>query len=389
MQSLDFISPTRILFGNGRIRELPAILRGCGIRRCLLVCGSSPQRLGGTLALMRDAGIEFDTFAVHGEPTLGLVRDGVRSSVEQRCDGVVAIGGGSVLDTGKAIAALMRNEGDVLDYLEVIGKGKEIIHASAPMIAVPTTAGTGAEVTRNAVLFAPEKRMKVSLRSRWLAPETALVDPELTISVPHAQTVATGMDALTQLIEPYVCNRRNALTDGFCLQGLDLVSRSLQRACAEGRDAGARHDMALAALLSGLALANAGLGVVHGFASPLGGMFDAPHGAICAALLPHGMEANIGFLRGQQQSPAAADILGRYRTIAVRLTNRADAEPEDGVHAVHKLCALLGVKPLRSFGMGLEHADEVAEKAQIASSMKRNPVALSTRELKEIYSQAL
>jgi alcohol dehydrogenase class IV len=324
------------------------------------------------------------------EPTLDLVRRGVALAKEEQCDGVLAIGGGSALDAGKAIASLMRNEGDVLDYLEVIGHGKEISQPGVPVIAVPTTAGTGAEVTRNAVLFDPDHRMKVSLRSRWMVPSVALVDPELTLSVPPAQTAASGMDALTQLIEPYVCNRTNPITDGPCLQGLTLVSRSLQQAFANGNDLEARSDMALASLMSGLALANAGLGVVHGFASPLGGMFDAPHGAICAALLPHGMRANISHLRRDQHlSPVAGEILNRYRTVASRLTSRADAEPEDGIVAVAALNALLKVPSLAAFGMRPEHADEVAEKALKASSMKRNPVTLSKEELKETYLSAL
>jgi alcohol dehydrogenase class IV len=390
MQAFDFIAPRNVLFGPGRIRELPANLVADGITRCLVVTGRSPQRLESVLALLRASTIQFSVFPIPTEPTLDLVRRGVKQAKEEQCDGVLAIGGGSALDAGKAIASLMRNEGDVLDFLEVIGHGKELSRPGAPVITVPTTAGTGAEVTRNAVLFDPDHRMKVSLRSKWMVPSVALVDPELTLSVPPAQTVASGMDALTQLIEPYVCNRTNPITDGLCLQGMGLVSRSLQRACANADDLEARSDMALASLLSGLALANAGLGVVHGFASPLGGMFDAPHGAICAALLPHGMRANISHLRRDgHPSPVARQILNRYRTVAARLTSRADAEPEDGVRAVAALNALLKVPSLATFGMRPEHAEEVAEKALKASSMKRNPVTLSKGELKETYLSAL
>jgi alcohol dehydrogenase class IV len=389
MQAFDFIAARNVLFGPGRIRELPANLAADGISRCLVVTGRSPQRLESVLALLRSK-IQFSVFPIPTEPTLDLVRQGVKLAKEEQCDGVLAMGGGSALDAGKAIACLMRNEGDVLDFLEVIGHGKEISQPGAPVIAVPTTAGTGAEVTRNAVLFAPDHRMKVSLRSRWMVPSVALVDPELTLSVPPAQTVACGMDALTQLIEPYVCNRTNPITDGLCLQGLALVSRSLQRACANGNDLEARIDMALASLLSGLALANAGLGIVHGFASPLGGMFDAPHGAICAALLPHGMRANISHLRRDEHtSPVAHETLDRYRTIAGQLTGRAAAEPEDGVQAAATLNALLKVPSLAAYGMGPEHAEEVAEMALKASSMKRNPVTLSKEELKETYLSAL
>lgn len=390
MQAFDFIAARNVIFGPERIRELPALLAADGITRCLVVTGRSPQRLESVLALLRSSKIAFDVFPIPTEPTLDLVRQGVKLAKAEKCNGVLAIGGGSALDAGKAIASLMRNEGDVLDFLEVIGHGKEISQPGAPVITVPTTAGTGAEVTRNAVLFDPDHRMKVSLRSRWMVPSVALVDPKLTLSVPFAQTVASGMDTLTQLIEPYVCNRTNPVTDGLCLQGLGLVTRSLQRACANGNDLEARSDMSLASLLSGLALANAGLGVVHGFASPLGGMFDAPHGAICAALLPHGMKANIEHLRRDEHpSVVASETLNRYRTIARQLTSRTDAEPEDGVRAVAALNALLVAPSLAAFGMRPEHAEEVAEKALKASSMKRNPVTLSKEELKETYLRAL
>jgi alcohol dehydrogenase class IV len=390
MQPFDFIAPTNILFGPGRIKELPAILRAGNIRRCLVVTGSSPQRLENVFALLRSSDMEVSVLPIHTEPTLDLVRQGVKQAKKHPCDGVVAIGGGSVLDGGKAIAALMHNEGDVLDFLEVIGRGKELSQPGAPLVTVPTTAGTGAEVTRNAVLFDPKHRMKVSLRSKWMVPGTALIDPKLTFSLPQEQTVASGMDTLTQLIEPYVCNRANPLTDALCLQGLALATRSLPRVFADGNDTEARCDMALASLLSGLALANAGLGVVHGFASPLGGMFDAPHGAICAALLPYGMQANISVLRKDaRRSPVLNEILGRYRTIARQLTGHTGAEPEDGVQAVQALATSLKVQPLGHFGMCPENADEVTEKALNASSMKRNPVALSKEELKRVYLSAL
>jgi alcohol dehydrogenase class IV len=390
MQAFDFIAPGNVLFGPGRIRELPALLAAEGIKRCLVVTGRSPQRLESVFALLRSSAIHFSIFQIATEPTLDLVRHGVKQAKDEQCHAVLAIGGGSAIDAGKAIASLVRNEGDVLDFLEVIGNGKELSQPSAPLIAVPTTAGTGAEVTRNAVLFDPDHRMKVSLRSKWMVPRTALVDPELTISVPREQTVASGMDALTQLIEPYVCNRANPITDGFCLQGLALVSRSLERVSLNGNDREARGDMALSSLLSGMALANAGLGVVHGFASPLGGMFDGPHGAICAALLPHGMRANISFLRREEgRSPVSSETLNRYRTIARQLTGRPDAEPEDGVRAVESLSASLRVRSLGVFGMGPEHADEAAENALKASSMKRNPVALSREELRQVYLGAL
>ena len=188
----------------------------------------------------------------------------------------------------------------MLDYLEIVGRGKALANRSAPFIAIPTTAGTGAEVTRNAVLASPEHQIKVSLRSPHLLPRLAVIDPELTYDLPPALTASTGLDALTQLIEPYVCLRANPMTDGDCVEGIHRVARSLREAVFNGQNKSAREDMAMASLFGGLALANAGLGAVHGFAGPIGGVFPAPHGAICAALLPQVMAANLRALRQRE-----------------------------------------------------------------------------------------
>lgn len=386
MDGFTFATANRIVFGAGSVAELAETARSHGMRRPLVITGRSPERIAGPCELLRRRGMDLTRFPVAGEPTVDLVRQGARLAGEERCDGVVAVGGGSVLDAGKAIASLMRNEGDVSDYLEVIGEGKPITKPSAPWIAVPTTAGTGAEVTTNAVLFSPEHKVKVSLRSPWMLPVAAIVDPELGVGVPREQTLASGMDALTQLIESYVSSRANPITDGFCLQGLPLVAQSLKRVCAKGEDIPARSDMALASLLGGLALSNAGLGVVHGFAGPLGGMFCAPHGAICAALLARGMAANLACVR---RAPNCCGTVARYQAVARCLLGRDDAEAEDGVRFVQQLSAELKVRPLGSFGMRPEHGDEVVAKAQRASSMKKNPVVLSPEELKQVYLSAL
>jgi alcohol dehydrogenase class IV len=297
---------------------------------------------------------------------------------------VIAIGGGSAIDAGKAIAAIAANPGDVLDYLEVVGQGKPLPAAPVPFIAVPTTAGTGSEVTRNAVLGSPEHRVKASLRSPAMLPRVALIDPELTLGLPPAVTASTGLDALTQLIEPYVSCRANPLTDAFCIDGLRRAARSLARAFADGRDAEARASMSYASVLGGLALANAGLGVVHGFAAPIGGMFDAPHGAVCAAILPHGMAANIKALRARApESPA----LARYEEIARVVTGDADATCEDGVAWVSALVSELGIPPLRAYGV--TDVANVVEKASRASSMKANPIPLNAEELTEALTSAI
>jgi alcohol dehydrogenase class IV len=281
---------------------------------------------------------------------------------------------------------LAANPGDILDYLEVVGKGQPFPHAPFPMIAVPTTAGTGSEVTRNAVLGSPEHGVKASLRSPLMLPRIAIVDPNLTLGLPPAITASTGLDALTQLIEPYVSGRANPVTDALCLDGIPVAARSLRKAFENGNDVSARAGMAYASLLGGLALANAGLGVVHGFAAPIGGMFEAPHGAVCAAILPFGIDANLQAMRARDpENPA----LNRYRRIAAILTDDPDAIPEDVVAWVRTLVRLLRIPPLANWGIAAKDVDGIAAKASQSSSMKANPVVLNTDELKCIMERSI
>jgi alcohol dehydrogenase class IV len=305
---------------------------------------------------------------------------------KEDCDVVVSLGGGSALDAGKAIAAMLANPGDVLDYLEVIGGGKPLLEPSAPFIAIPTTAGTGSEATRNAVLASPEHRQKVSLRGPSMLPSVAIVDPELTWSVPPAMTASTGLDALTQLIEPYVCLRANAMTDALCVEGMRRAARSLRIAFEDGRQAAAREDMAVASLFGGMALANAGLGAVHGFAGAIGGMFNAPHGAICAALLPRVMQAN---LRALRQREPRHEALRRYEEAARLLTGKPAACADDGVQWVRQLVRDLGIPPLGEYGMAEADLAEIIEKSSKASSMKANPIVLTMEEQREILRGAV
>ncbi len=381
----DFATAARILFGAGTVRELPAAARGLGAR-ALVVTGLPDELAARLVGDLRRADLTCETLAVAGEPTVALARQGAELARQERCELVIGIGGGSAIDAGKAIAALITNAGDPLDYLEVIGKGEKLRHPAAPFIAVPTTAGTGAEVTRNAVLASPEHGVKASLRSPFMLPRLALVDPELTFDLPPPLTASTGLDALTQLIEPYVSCRANPMTDLFCADGIRRAARSLVRAFDNGRDREARADMALASLLGGLALANAGLGAVHGFAAPLGGMFPAPHGAVCAALLPAVMQVNIRALRAR--SPAA-DALRRYESVARLLTGNPGAAPEDGAAWAAETCRRLGIPGLASYGVEPRHAADLIEKASRASSMKGNPIPLTPEELGEILAQAI
>jgi len=250
---------------------------------------------------------------------------------------------------------------------------------------VPTTAGTGAEVTRNAVLDSPAHKVKVSMRSPFMLPRLALVDPELTYSMPPALTAATGLDALTQLLEAFVSRNANPLTDGVCREGLQRVARSLYGAFANGNDRQAREDMCLASLCGGLALANARLGAVHGIAGPFGGTFRAPHGAVCGRLLPLVAAANIKALRERDPNAAA---LGRFRDAARIFTGDTGATAEAGAAWLQALCGRLETPALSTYGFASEHAPDLIAHAMRSSSMKGNPIDLTARELERILKQA-
>ena len=304
----EFATAGRILFGAGTSRQIPTLAKSLG-EAALLVVGRSGRGKDALAAGLAEAGVRSVPFHVDGEPTVGMVDAAKDLALEESCQMVIALGGGSVIDAGKAVAGMLTNPGNVMDYLEVVGGGRPILRPAAPWIAVPTTAGTGAEATRNAVLDVPERRVKVSLRNHHLLATIAVIDPELTLLLPPAITAYTGLDALTQLIEPFVSSAANPLTDGVCREGLALAARSLAAACRDGADMIARTDMCAAALMSGIALANAKLGAVHGFASVLGGTTRHPHGAICARLLPFVIETN---LRALAQRPVPG------RSIATR-----------------------------------------------------------------------
>jgi alcohol dehydrogenase class IV len=381
----EFASAGRIVFGPGTIAELPVIAAVFG-KRALVVTGKDKIRHASIVANLEGAGFICALFGVAGEPTVAVVREGAQLLVDRRCNVVIAIGGGSVIDAGKAISAIAANPGDVLEYLEVVGQGKPLSETPVPFIAVPTTAGTGSEVTRNAVLGSPEHGVKASLRGASMLPRVALVDPQLTLSLPRGITARTGLDAVTQLIEPYVSNRANPMTDSLCLDGLRMAVPSLVRVYANGHDAEARMRMSYASMLGGLALANAGLGVVHGFAAPVGGMFPAPHGAVCAAVLPHGMRANIRALRARAPESTA---LERYTEIARLVTADASASAEVGAAWVAGLVRQLGIPPLGEYGIGTRHVSDLVAKAGRASSMKANPIVLTEEELAEVLEASL
>jgi alcohol dehydrogenase class IV len=381
----EFATATRVIFGAGTAKQLPAAAKHLG-SRVLFVTGHDPDRWERLRHGIEAIDVHSSTLAVAGEPTVDLIALGLQQARSQQRDVVIAIGGGSVIDAGKAIAGLLTNPGEVLDYLEVVGKGQPLQNPAAPFIAVPTTAGTGAEVTRNAVLGVPARQVKASLRSPFLLPRLAVIDPELTLDLPPAITAHTGLDALTQLIEAYVCIRANPVTDGFCMQGIPLAARSLRRTFHQGDDLDARRDMSLAALFSGLALANAGLGVVHGFAAPLGGRFHAPHGAVCAAILLHGMAVNLRALRARMPQ---SDALRRYQDVARILTCKSDASAEDGIAWVRDVCQELEIPPLNAYGTGEKDVPVLVGEAARASSTKANPVVLTPEELSEVLTRSM
>ena len=381
--NFDFATATRIVFGNGRAMELPALVQEFG-SRLLVVTGKTPERIQSLLDTLAAHNFTTTLFPVAGEPTIGLTQSGAELARSSDCQCVISIGGGSAIDCGKAIAALAANPANVMDYVEVIGKAQPLQFPPLPFIAVPTTAGTGAEVTRNAVLQSPEHRVKVSLRSPLMLPRVALVDPELTRDLPPALTASTGLDALTQLIEPFVSKRANPMSDSVCREAIPRVIRALRKAFDNGTDLDARSEMSFGSLCGGLALANAGLGAVHGFAAPIGGMFEVAHGAVCAALLPEVMEKNITI--AQQQKDLV--LVRRYNDIARLLTGVPTARAPDGVQWVRNLCLALHVPCLALLGIRRSDLQEIAEKAAEASSMKGNPIDFTHEQLLEILDRA-
>ena len=375
--AFEFATATRIIFGAGKFTEAAPAAATFG-KHALVVTGSNPDRAQKLLRSLKKKELKITIHSILGEPKISDAQDGTESARRNECDVVIALGGGSAIDAGKAIAALCTNPGEPLDYLEVIGKGQPLTQPPAPFIAIPTTAGTGAEVTRNAVLVSPEDRVKVSLRHPLMLPKLAIVDPELTYDLPPEITAATGLDALTQLIEPFTCNRANPMTDALCREAIPRVARSLQKAC-ENPTPAARKDMALASLYGGLALANSGLGAVHGFAAPIGGMFEAPHGAVCAALLPHVMAANLKALPKDN----------RYIETAHLLIGNSSVSVDKGINWVKNLVKKLNIPGLSAYGITENDFPSIIEKALEASSMKANPANLPNDELTNILKMAL
>lgn len=384
--SFEFMTSGRIIFGVGALAQIGTLAAGMSVsRQVFITTGGSAGRAEPLIALLAEAGLRATVYPVRGEPTVEMVLRGVDALREAGADVVIGFGGGSALDTGKAVAALASNPGDPFDYLEIVGKALPLKAAPLPYIAVPTTAGTGSEATRNSTLAVPEQRVKVSLRSPMMLPRIALIDPQLAVSVPAEVTASAGMDAITQVIEPLVSSKATPMTDAVCREGIQRGARALRRAVAQPDDLSAREDMALTALFSGMALANAGLGAVHGFAGPLGGMYPIAHGIICARLLPIVMEVNIRALRARlPESP----ILARYDEVARLVTGDGNTGADEGVAWAYALRDSLAIPALGGYGIVPGDYADIVAKAGRANSMKGNPLPLTDAELLEIIEKA-
>lgn len=389
----EFATAPLVVFGAGSIGRLGELASRFG-RRAWLVTGAGALERSGVLARaiesLAAAGVTAARQSVRGEPDTEAVDRGAREAREAGCDLVVGLGGGSALDAAKAVACLLGNGGEALDYLEVVGRGRPLAKTSAPFVAVPTTAGTGSEVTRNAVIADAASGVKASIRHESLLPRVALLDPALTHSLPPDVTARTGLDAIVQLVEPYVSKRDHPMIDALALEGLRRASPALPRAYADGDDAGARADLMLAAMWSGMALAHCGLGAAHALAGPLGGAFPVPHGVACAATIAPAMEAN---LRAAARGVAGVETIRRYADVARAMGaagEEGDAEAAvAGVRHMHELCALLNVPKLSVYGVTREAIPGLVARAKATSSMKANPAELTDADLAEILEQAI
>ena len=385
MVRFDLAVPTDVRFGAGRVSEVPQALVELEANRVMVITGRTTSRADAIRSTLNEVGISTVVFGVAAEPSIERVRAAVALLAEAGCDAVLGFGGGSALDVAKAAAVLAPSGSDPMDHLEVIGTGRPIERAGLPCVAVPTTAGTGSEVTRNSVLSG--SGVKASLRSPLMLPKVALVDPDLLVGVPKPTIAASGMDALSQLIEPLLSLRANPFTDALARDGIRRSARSLSRAYQERMDdPGVREDLALASLFGGVCLANSGLGAVHGLAAAAGARLSAPHGAVCAAVLAAAMDVNLRALRQRAPSHSA---LGRMDEVAALLTDRSDATPEDAIVWLEELTSALSIPGLASYGLDQDQISAVVAAAQKASSMRGNPIELSDEEVSEIVTRSL
>ena len=380
MTPFAITSPGRILFGRGEAAKAPALLRGFGPRG-LIVHGANPARLA---ALLADLGMGQDgiaTLACGAEPSLPMLETALVQARAHKPDWVLGLGGGSVLDMAKALAGLIPAKAGPMDHLEVVGRGLPLTEAPLPFIAMPTTAGTGAEATKNAVISLPDHGRKVSLRDDRMLARLAIVDPALTDGTPWAVTLASGLDAVTQVIEPFVSVKATPYTDAITAPAIGAGLLALQR-LRQGEDKDARDTLAWVSLSGGLALANAGLGAVHGLAGVIGGLCPAPHGAVCGALLAPILRANRDHASPGTEAARRLDIV--FATLAETLGGAAQDAPETLAHWARSA----GLPGLTAMGFDPAWQEATATAALTASSTKGNPVVLDHKALQQALRDA-
>jgi len=378
MTPFAITAPGRILFGRGEAARAVGLIAAFGLRG-VVVHGAQPARAVWLIDGLRAAGADVLALPCPGEPTLAVLEAALDATRGQGAQWVVSLGGGAAIDLGKALAGLAPGATPPMDHLEVVGRGLPLSAPPLPFIAIPTTSGTGAEATKNAVIGLPDHGRKVSLRDDWMLARLAIVDPALTDGCPRGITLASGLDALTQVIEPFVCSRATPFTDALTRPAIPRGLRALMR-LMQGEDARARDDLAWVSLCGGLALANSGLGAVHGLAGVIGGMIPAAHGAICGALLGPVLAIN--------RHRAPADRRARLDEVCGGLAAAFAATPDTAPAALGRWAAAAGLPTLA--GLGLDPADHpvVAAAAATSSSMKANPAALSTADLVEVLRRA-
>ena len=385
MIQFDFSTSPRIIFRSGVVSDIGKIAKGFG-NNALLVTGSHIQAASVVKQNLISGGLKVTEFVREGEPSDQTIREGMKLAKSVDIDLVIACGGGSSIDTGKAISALMTNPGELEDYLEIVGKGHPLAKPAMPFIAIPTTAGTGSEVTRNAVIRIQAHGIKVSLRGQNIVPRIAIIDPELIFYLSSEITAYTGMDALTQLIEPYLTLKSNPFTDAICLEGMKRSKRSLMKAFQSIEVLEAREDLCLASLFGGIALANSGLGAVHGIAGVIGGTNPAPHGALCARLLPYVFEMNANLIfQGSKDSI----VYEKMRHIGRILLDVDANNMSDAVKYLEDLIENLKINRLSAYGVSVKDFPIIIEHSLSSSSMKGNPIPLGGEEIKRILEKAL
>lgn len=378
-----------ICFGPGKLKLLPGLIRRYG-KMIILVTDQGSFSISVNTAVLfewfRKEGIRYHHVVIPGEPSPGMIDSVVGKYRNETVDAVVSVGGGSVIDAGKAISAMMKMEGSVSDYLEGVGT-MEHPGTKLPFFALPTTSGTGSEATKNAVISQIGKDgFKKSLRHDNFVPDVAIIDPELTLSCPEEIIAASGMDCFTQLTESFLSDKASEYTDALAWEGLKALKTSLVQSYKNGNDIVARTGMSFAALSSGICLANAGLGVVHGFASSIGGLFNVPHGVLCGTLTAPANAKTVRELRKRNNNPESIDKYVRLGRLFLDDDLKSDDYYVDGfVEYLRKLTNDLKLPLLGNYGIKEEDLEQICR----ITELKNNPVKLNTSDLFEILRERL